>query len=231
MSEADGAESGRPLVRFDLHTHTRFSADSTAELSDIIAAVRRRGLDGIAVTDHNLIEGALRLRDVAPFTVIIGEEVRTREGEIIGLFLSEAVPPDLTPEETVERIEAQGGIVYVPHPFDRIRPSHLKAAALLRVLPSVDAVEVINSRTTLPWDNWRAERFARKHALPRGAGSDAHLPREIGQAWVEVPAFTGPSEFLISLRQGRAIGRLSTPLVHVATRLVKLRRRWRRGKG
>ena len=101
----------RTTLRIDLHTHTHYSADSNAGLEDIIAAVRRRGLDAIAVTDHNKIEGALRLREMAPFMVIVGEEVRTREGEIIGLFLSEVVPPDLSPEETVDRIEAQGGVV------------------------------------------------------------------------------------------------------------------------
>ncbi|MHB1414545.1 MAG: PHP domain-containing protein [Chloroflexota bacterium] len=214
-------------LRFDLHTHTHFSADSGAKFADIVAAVRRRGLDGIAVTDHNRLEGALQLKEVAPFTVIVGEEIRTSEGEIIGLFLSEEIPARLSPEETVERIKAQGGLVYIPHPFDRVRPSHLRKEALYRLIDSIDAVEVVNSRTTLPLDNRRAELLCQRYGLRRGAGSDAHLPREIGQAWVEIPPFANAAEFLSSLEQGRAVGRLTTPLAHLATRWHKLRRRFR----
>jgi len=219
-----------PLIRIDLHTHTHFSADSSAKMEAIIAAVKRRELDAIAVTDHNRIEGALRLRDIAPFTVVVGEEIRTSEGEIIGLFLSAEVPAMLSPEETIARIKDQGGVVYVPHPFDRVRPSHLKEAALYRIVDHIDAVEVINSRTTLPWDNRRAERFCETYGLRRGAGSDAHLPREIGQAWVEMPPFANAEEFLAGLEVGRAIGRLSLPLVHMATRWEKIRRRFRRDR-
>ncbi|MHB9089835.1 MAG: PHP domain-containing protein [Chloroflexota bacterium] len=205
--------------RIDLHTHTHFSPDSTAGLIDIMKAVRKRGLDAIAVTDHNRIEGALRLREMAPFLVVVGEEIKTAEGEI---------PALLSPEETVGRIREQGGVVYVPHPFDRVRPSHLARKALMRIIDTVDVVEVINSRTTLPWDNWRAERLAQEHGLLRGAGSDAHIPREIGHAWVELPPFVDAKEFLASMGEGRAIGRLTTPLVHLTTRWVKLRRRLRR---
>ncbi|MCL5108439.1 MAG: PHP domain-containing protein [Chloroflexi bacterium] len=217
----------RHLVRFDLHTHTYLSPDSTAKLADIVRAVQRRGLDGIAVTDHNRVEGALKLRELAPFPVIVGEEIETAEGEIIGLFLSELVPARLSPEETIARIRAQGGLVYVPHPFDRVRRgSHLTAAALRRILGQIDLLEVINSRTTFPWDNRRAERFCALHNLHRGAGSDAHLPREIGQAWVELSPFGTAEEFLHGLERGRAVGHVSSPLVHLATRWVKLRRRW-----
>lgn len=215
-------------VRVDLHTHTHFSPDSNARIDDIIAAVRRRNLTAIAVTDHNRIEGALRLRDLAPFDVIVGEEIKTTEGEIIGLFLEQLVPARLSPEETIVRIREQGGVVYVPHPFDRVRrASALRRKALVRLKDQIDALEVINSRVTLPWDNWQAERFCRKHGLLRGAGSDAHLPREIGQAWVELAPFADAQGFLAGLREGRAVGRLSTPLVHLATRWLKIRRRFR----
>lgn len=221
----------RSLVRIDMHSHSHYSADSGAQFKDIVKAVERRGLDALAVTDHNSIGGALRLRDLAPFMVVVGEEIMTTEGEIIGLFLAEEIPALLSPEETVARIHGQGGVVYIPHPFDRVRrSSHLKAAALKRLLGQIDVVEVINSRTTLPWDNQRAERFCAQHGLLRGAGSDAHLPREIGQAWVELPPFGNAAEFLTSLAEGRAIGHLSTPLVHLATRWLKLRRRLRRRK-
>lgn len=218
----------RDLVRIDMHSHTHLSPDSNAQLKDIIRAVERRGLDALAVTDHNRIGGALRLREIASFLIVVGEEVMTTEGEIIGLFMSEEIPAGLSPEETVARIHGQGGVVYVPHPFDRIRRgSHLAGPALKRLLGQIDVVEVINSRTTLPWDNQRAERFCALHGLRRGAGSDAHLPREIGQAWVELPPFGSAKEFLASLAVGRAIGHLSSPFVHLATRWVKLRHRLR----
>jgi predicted metal-dependent phosphoesterase TrpH len=218
----------RDVVRIDMHSHTYLSPDSNAQFQDIIRAVERRGLDSLAVTDHNRIGGALRLREIAPFQIVVGEEVKTTEGEIIGLFLHEEIPAGLSPEETVARIHGQGGVVYVPHPFDRVRRgSHLTWPALQRLLGQIDVVEVINSRTTLPWDNQKAERFCALHGLRRGAGSDAHLAREIGQAWVELPPFASAEEFLASLKVGRVGGRLSTPLVHLATRWVKLRRRLR----
>ncbi|MHB1134574.1 MAG: PHP domain-containing protein [Chloroflexota bacterium] len=217
----------RELMRIDLHSHTFHSHDSEAKYKDIIRAVQRRNLSALAITDHNRIEGALRLREMAPFMVVVGEEIKTTEGEIVGLFLSELVPALLSPEETIARIRAQGGVVYVPHPFDRVRRrSHLTGAALRRLVKEIDVVEVLNSRTTFPWDNRRAEMFCAQHGLRRGAGSDAHLPREIGQAWMELPAFQTATEFLQSLEHGRAVGHISSPLVHLATRWVKLRSRW-----
>lgn len=216
-------------VRVDLHTHTYFSPDSGARLEDIIAAVARRKLGAIAVTDHNLIDGALRLREIAPFPVIVGEEIMTTDGEIIGLFLEEHIPKLLSPEETVERIKAQGGLVYVPHPFDRVRGSHLRRETLERLVDRIDIIEVINSRVTLPADNRQADLFAKEHRLCRGAGSDAHLPAELGQAWVELAPFAGAAEFLAHLRAGRVGGRLSTPLVHFATRWEKMKTRLARG--
>ena len=219
----------RELVRIDLHSHTFNSPDSEAKYEDIIRAVRRRNLSALAVTDHNRIEGALRMRELAPFPVVVGEEIKTNEGEIVGLFLAERIPPLLSPEETIARIREQGGVVYIPHPFDRVRQrSHLGLAALRRLVKQIDVIEVLNSRTTFPWDNRRAEIFCAQYGLRRGAGSDAHLPREIGQAWMELPAFDTAEEFLRNLEQGRAVGHVSSPLVHLATRWVKLRRRWRR---
>jgi predicted metal-dependent phosphoesterase TrpH len=218
-----------PRIKVDLHSHTHYSPDSGNSLDDIVKVVQRRGLGALAITDHDRIDGALRLRDTRPpFFVIVGEEIKTSEGEIIGLFLSERVPPRLSPEETVAAIKEQGGVVYIPHPFDRVRrASHLRARALYRVLPSIDALEVINARTTLPWDNRRAETFCRKHDLLRGAGSDAHTLREIGRAWVDMPPFEDAQEFLTGLKDGRALGRLSSPLVHIATRWEILSRLFR----
>jgi len=139
------------------------------------------------------------------------------------------VPGGLSVEETVERIKEQGGLVCVPHPFDRFRGEHLAEAALTRILPQVDIIEVFNARTTRQADNERAARFAEEHGLAASAGSDAHSARELGRACVEMPDFEGPREFVQALREGRIVGRLSSPLVHLWSRWAWLRRRlgWR----
>jgi predicted metal-dependent phosphoesterase TrpH len=214
------------MMKIDLHVHTTYSGDCLTSFEAIIEVCRRRGLS-VAITDHNRIEGALAFREVAPFPVIVGEEVQTLEGEIIGLFLEEGIPRDLTPEETVARIKEQGGLVYIPHPMDRVRRSVLRREALERITDQVDTIEVFNARVTFPADNEAARRFAQEHGLPQGAGSDAHTPWEIGQAYVEMEPFNDPQEFLRHLAQGRVVGRLSNPLVHLATTWAKLYRRLR----
>jgi hypothetical protein len=185
------------------------------------------GINCLAVTEHNNIEGALAVQRIAPFKVIIAEEVKTTDGELTGLFLKETIPPNLTPEETIERIKAQGGLVALPHPFDRVRREPLRADARERILPHLDVIEVFNSRTTFRSDNERARRLAEELGLPMGAGSDAHSPWELGTAYVEMPDFDGPQEFLEALRQGRIVGRPANPLVHVISTVAKLR--WRLG--
>src|SRR5207248_9693577 len=129
-------------MRIDLHSHTLCSKDSCNEYDRIISAVLDCGLDGIAVTDHNELHGALELQKVAPFLVIPGEEIKTSRGEIIGLFLKEWIPPGLEPIETVERIHEQGGVAYVPHPFDEFRGSRIERGALEEVTPYIDILEV-----------------------------------------------------------------------------------------
>jgi predicted metal-dependent phosphoesterase TrpH len=214
------------MMKIDLHVHTTYSGDCLTSFEAIIEVCRRRGLS-VAITDHNRIEGALAFREVAPFPVIVGEEVQTLEGEIIGLFLEEGIPRDLSPEETIARIKEQGGLVYIPHPMDRVRRSVLRREALERITDQVDAIEVFNARVTFPADNEAARRFAQEHGLPQGAGSDAHTPWEIGRAYVEMEPFNDPQEFLRHLAQGRVVGRLSNPLVHLVTTWAKLYKRLR----
>ena len=214
------------MMKMDLHVHTTYSGDCLTSFEAIIEACRRRGLS-VAITDHNRIEGALAFREIAPFPVIVGEEIDTLEGEIIGLFLEEGIPRGLTPEETVARIKEQGGLVYIPHPMDRVRRSPLRREALERITDQVDALEVFNARVTFPADNEKARCFAQEHGLPQGAGSDAHTPWEIGRAYVEMEPFSDSEEFLRHLAQGRVVGRLSNPLVHLVTTWAKLYRRLR----
>lgn len=206
-------------MKLDLHTHTRCSKDSLMRYDRIIRAVQRAGLDGIAVTDHNELRGALELASIAPFPVIPAEEIKTSQGEIIGLFLHEWIPPGLAPLETVDRIHEQGGVAYVPHPFDEVRGSRIRREALEEVTPHIDVLEVFNARNAIPSYNARALEYARRHNLLAGAGSDAHTYAEYGRAYVDIPPFNGPQEFLESMRQGHWRGRLSSPLVHVRTRV------------
>jgi predicted metal-dependent phosphoesterase TrpH len=218
-----------PLLRADLHTHTYFSPDGLTSPEKYVQTCLKRGINCVAVTDHNDIGGALAIQKLASFRVIIGEEVESSEGEIIGFFLREEVPAGLSPEETVRRIKEQGGLVCIPHPFDRFRGERLAEAALMRILPQVDIIEALNARTTFRTDNEHAARFAQEHGLAMSAGSDAHSARELGRACVEMPDFEGPQEFLQALRQGRIVGRLSSPLMHLLSRWAWLRRRlgWR----
>ena len=215
------------MLKADLHTHTYFSPDGLTSPEKYVQTCLKRRINCVAVTDHNAIGGALAVQKLASFKVIIGEEVESAEGEIIGLFLQEKVPAGLSAEETVQRIKEQGGLVCIPHPFDRFRGEHLAEAALMRILPQVDIIEALNARTTLRRDNDHAARFAQEHDLAMSAGSDAHSTRELGRACVEMPEFEGPREFLAALREGRIVGRLSSPLVHLCSRWAWLRRRLR----
>ncbi len=226
MSAAPGHEE-RPL-RLDLHSHTYYSPDGITSPQRLVAACRRKGITGVAVTDHNTIRGALAVKEIAPFPVIVGAEIRSDEGEIIGLFLSEEVPPDLSAQETIERIRAQGGVVSLPHPLDRFRGG-VGAEGLARLAPLVDIVEVMNARITVGRDNEEAARLAEEHGLVGVAVSDAHSPWEIGRAYVEAASFEGPQGLLEALRRGTLVGRPSTPLVHLISRYAVLRRKlgWR----
>ena len=214
-------------LRLDLHIHTEVSRDALITLDDVCRWVERRGLDGVAITDHNHIDNALALAERAPFRVIIGEEIRTTRGEMIGLFLEEWIPPDLSPRETLARIHDQGAIAYVPHPLDRSRNSAMGEDTLLEVIDAVDAIEGLNARTTYQDDNERALAIARDHGIPVGAGSDAHLPFEIGQAYVEMPGFDDGTAFQRALPQATLHGSLSSPLVHLGSTVAKLRHRLR----
>ncbi len=211
-------------MKVDLHTHTFCSKDSCNQYDRIVQAVQRAGLDAIAVTDHDEYHGAAELAARAPFLVISGEEIKTSAGEIIGLFLQERIPPGLEPLETVERIHEQGGLAYVPHPFDEIRGSRLQRWALDLVAPHIDILEVFNARNALPRYNSRALQYAVEHSLLGGAGSDTHTYGEYGRAYVDIPPFRTPEEFLQSMRQGTWHGKLSSPLVHARTRLDRTRK-------
>ena len=216
-------------IKVDMHTHSEYSPDSRTPLASQAAAIRAAGLNVVCATDHNTIEGALRLRELADgFRVIVGEEVSSRDGEIIGLFLDKPVPRGLSAEETIARIHDQGGLVSVPHPFSRNRRFHLRRSVLESVWKDIDAIEVFNAREAFTQDNVRAAAFAKEKGLPGAVGSDAHRASEIGRAWVEVEEFAGRDDFIAALREGSIIGKLTGNYIHVMTRLDVFRKWWTR---
>jgi predicted metal-dependent phosphoesterase TrpH len=216
-------------IKVDMHTHSEYSPDSRTPLTSQAAAIKAAGLNVVCATDHNTIEGALRLRELADgFRVIVGEEVSSSDGEIIGLFLDKPVPRGLSAEETIARIHDQGGLVSVPHPFSRNRRFHLRRSALERVWKDVDCIEVFNAREAFTQDNVRAAAFAKEKSLPGAVGSDAHRASEIGRAWVEVEDFAGRDDFIAALREGSVIGKLTGNYIHVLTRLDVIRNWWAR---
>ena len=210
--------------------HTHHSRDCTIPTAEVLRLCRRRGLDGIAVTDHNTLAGGLEAARLAPpgFVVIPGEEIKSREGEIIGLFLSEEIPAGLSPEETAGRIRAQRGVVLVPHPFDPLRRSPLRTPALERLVAAglVDAVEVLNARMALRGHNARGAAFAARCGLPGTAGSDAHSRPEYGHAYVEMAPFKDRDEFVANLATATTGGGLSPFYVHLFSTVAKRRKKW-----
>ncbi len=214
------------MLRAELHVHTRFSPDCATPPDKLVERCQKVEVNCVAITDHNTIQGALAVQEIAPFLVIIGEEVKSAAGEITGLFLNEEVPAGLSPMETVERIKAQGGLISIPHPFDRMRRSVITAPALEEVLPHADIIEAFNARNTFATANSRAKALAQERGLLMSAVSDAHTLLELGRAYVEMPEFDGtPEGFKESLRQGQLVTRRITPLIHFATTFTKLRQR------
>ena len=177
-------------MRLDMHMHTEASRDSRVRLADFAAAAREAQLGAVCITDHDTIEGALRLRDMdTGLQVVVGEEITTADGELIGLFLERPIAPHQTAERSIRLIHEQGGLAYVPHPFSRNRLRHLRRRVLEAVASQLDIVEVFNAREVASSSNLRALDFARRHDLPGGVGSDAHRRIEVGRAYVEVAPF------------------------------------------
>jgi len=180
-AEPDAGEAPRAFI--DLHSHTAASFDSLADPSAVVRAAASRGITHLAITDHDRIDGALRARQAAPegLKVIVGEEIKSSDGDLIGLFLHEAVPPGLPATETIAAIREQGGLVGIPHPFDRWRGFGRRSGATVESIAGlVDWVEVHNARVVVGADNERAARFAAEHGLPGVAASDSHTVLEVG---------------------------------------------------
>jgi glycosyltransferase involved in cell wall biosynthesis len=216
--------ASRPLIDVDLHMHTDHSYDCATPVEVLVAEARARGLGAIAITDHNEISGAREARAKADgLKVIVAEEVKTADqGEVIGLFIEEKIPRGMTLQETIAEIKRQGGLVYVPHPFDRLH-SVPDYEHLLDVLDDVDAIEVFNPRVAISEFNDEAVRFAAKYRIPAGAGSDAHVPQGLGSVRIRMRDFDGPEEFLESLRDADIVRNPASLLYVQALKFLQTR--------
>ncbi len=212
-------------LRLEFHCHTQYSKDSLTRPEALLAACVRKRIDRVVVTDHNTIRGALAAQALDPRRVIVGEEIQTTAGEILAAFVQEEIPPGLTPQETIARLRAQGAFISVSHPFDVHR--YFPLAALQEITPEVDAIEIFNSRCVDPVYNTQAAEYARQHNLPGTAGSDAHVPYELGRAVMLLPEFEGADGLRRVIRQAKFQTRLSSPLVHLTSRFAVWRKKQR----
>jgi predicted metal-dependent phosphoesterase TrpH len=194
-------------VRVDCHLHTVASGDSVLTLEELADRARSAGLDAVCVTDHNVTHAAVAAaeRDLG-VRIIVGEEIRTRDGDVIGLFLTERIPYVLPLAEVIGLIRGQGGLVYAPHPFDPVRSSLGAVLPALCAEGAVDVIEVFNAKIEDQSLNARALALARSFGLPGGAGSDAHDAPGVGAAYLDMPDFDGPAGFLAALADARVTG-------------------------
>jgi predicted metal-dependent phosphoesterase TrpH len=191
------------MLRVDLHLHSDYSHDGKSSLAELIDRAHECGLDRLALTDHNTADGALELKRIAPELAIAGEEVKTMEGEVIGLFITDRIPPYLRPEQAMDLVHSMGGLVYVPHPLDRNR-SHFSPHRMVALADRIDIVETYN-----PWcdaaTNQAAARLAEEMGKVVATGSDAHSADELGRSWMEMDEYDGVADFLEKLRRARHV--------------------------
>ncbi len=214
------------MLKADLHIHTIYSMDCNTPLEKVINRCLETGINCVAIADHGTIEGALKLRDIAPFTVIVAEEILTPQGEILGMILREGIPSGLSVEQTIAHIREQDYVVCIQHHFEPFRHSALDNQTIETILEQIDIIEAFNSRTPLLRSLAKADMFAEKYGIPKSAGSDAHTASEIGNAYVEMPEFNGKDDFLPALEKGKICGHRTNPLTHFASVWTRLRNRF-----
>jgi predicted metal-dependent phosphoesterase TrpH len=200
--------------------------DCNTSLEQVINRCLEVGINCIAIADHGTAEGALRAQDLTPFPVIVAEEILTPHGEIMGMFLKDTIPSGLSVEQTISLIKDQNGLVCIPHPFDTFRPSGLDNGLLEELADQIDIVEVFNARSPFASGTNKALTFARQYNIPVGAGSDAHTPKEIGNAYVEISDFSNRDDFLQALAQGKILGHRTNPLIHFASAWARLKKQF-----
>jgi predicted metal-dependent phosphoesterase TrpH len=213
------------MLRVEFHCHTNASHDSLTTPQELVNAARQAGLDRLIITDHNTIAGARAAQLLDPELVIVGEEIMTTRGEILAAFVTEEVPPHLSPAETIRRLKAQGAFISVSHPFDTLRPGGWEEGDLLEILPQVDAIEVYNSRCLFPGFNRAARQFAEKHHIPGTVGSDAHAAFEVGRSVLVLEQFAGPEGIRQVIRRGVPQVKWSPPWFRLTSRYASIRKK------
>jgi predicted metal-dependent phosphoesterase TrpH len=221
---------GKPATKLafaDFHIHTRFSRDSILTEERFLRVAVERGLTHVCITNHNNVEGAIVVRDKARelglddrITVILGEEVSTTDGEVVGLYLTKTIPKGLSANETADEIHRQGGLVSIPHPFDPFRASHIREGPLRNLAETgkIDAIEVFNCRVTFPHHNVEAAEFANRYGIPGIAASDSHSSFEIAMAFNALPAFETAAELKAGLPENEWHASRSSVFIHATTR-------------
>ncbi len=217
----------KKLLKADLHLHTAYSMDCNTPLDKIINRCLEIGINCIVIADHGTAEGALKMQAIAPFPVIVAEEILTPHGEIMGMFLKETIPTWISVEDAISHIQAQDGLVCIPHPFGFLRPSALNMKTAEKIVEHIDIIETFNARAFFSHDSTRAQLFAQKYSIPGSAGSDAHTLGEIGNAYIEMPEFNGRDDFLQALAKGKVSGRLTSPFVHFSNMHQRLKSRFK----
>lgn len=205
-------------LRAEFHIHTCHSHDSLVKIPDLLSTCAKKGINRIAITDHNVISGAFEAKALDPEHVVIGEEIETSAGEILGYYMTELVPGGMSPMKTIEALKKQGALISVAHPFDDHRLAFWRSETFAEVLKHVDALEVFNARCINPLFNQKALDCAEENGLLKTVGSDAHSLYELGQANLMVPEFDDAETLRIALRSGEFIGKLSGSWVHMISR-------------
>ncbi|MDO8578838.1 MAG: PHP domain-containing protein [Dehalococcoidales bacterium] len=212
------------MLKADFHIHTRYSMDCSTQLEDIVSRCHKTGINCVNICDHDAIQGAIELKAMAPFTVIVSEEILTPHGEIMGMFLRERIPSGVSVEQAILRIKEQGGLVCIPHPFDGFRGLKMELEDVEKLAGQIDVMEIFNARSTLLRCYTKAKAFAARHDIPGTAGSDAHSASEIGRTYVEMPEFGGPENFIVALRQGNLHKQKAGIAVHLSSTLARIRK-------
>lgn len=215
-------EQAENLLRVELHVHTHASHDSLMDPDELLERCDEVGIDRIAITDHDVIDTALEMNAKFPTRVIVGEEIQTAQGEILGYFMTEWIPPGLSPMATIERLRQQGAVISVPHPFDTMRKPNFTVDQLVEIAPHVDAFETFNARCISMQPNRLAAGFVEEHHLLETVGSDAHSLWEVGRANLIMKPFHDAESFLLALRSAKQDVRKSPAIVHLSSRYAKL---------
>ena len=211
------------VIRAEFHCHSVYSSDSLVRVEDLIAACKQKNIDKLAITDHNCLDGALRAHALAPQRVIVGEEIQTTQGEILGYFMCEEIPAGLEPLEVIRRLKDQGAFISVAHPFDPNRDAtHWQLGTLEAMLPFLDAFETFNARCLRQTYNDQAQIFAQEHGLAGMAGSDAHSIYELGRATMLLADFNDAMELRTALENAQWDVHLSSAAVHLYSVWAKI---------